>query len=158
MLIFTMVGTNTFASEESDHKVDESIVIGSFDGNLIDYMDSDDPLAKVVSNVRVNSYATYNTSKGVQVTTKLYVPSGVYPKPQFTSMGGVASVLLNSKTYRGNFFKTANGTATIEASTSTGAIGKKGNKGTVTVSGNATSLNALGGGGGFGISYPITIP
>lgn len=73
-------------------------------------------------------------------------------------MIGTTSVILNSKTTNKAFSKYASGTSTIDVNVSTGVTGNSGNKGTITVSGVATSKNALGGGGNFGISYPVTLP
>lgn len=52
MLVLSVGGINVFANEKN---IDESVIIGQFDGNITDYMDSDDPMCKVVSNVRINS-------------------------------------------------------------------------------------------------------
>lgn len=155
ILVLSVGGLNVFANEKN---IDEPVIIGEFDGNLSDYMESDEPMNKVVANVRINSYATYDKSKGIQVYAKLYVPALSFPKPQFTSMIGTTSVILNGKTTSKAFSKYASGTSTIEVNVNTGVTGKSGNKGTVTVSGVATALNALGGGGNFGISYPVTLP
>ena len=56
-----------------------------------------------------------------------------------------------------SFSKYEKGTPTISVNVNTGVKGKSGNKGTVNVSGAATALNTLAG-GGFGIAYPVTIP
>lgn len=158
ILVLSTGGLNIFANERITENTDEPVIIGSFDGNLSDYLDSDGPMAAVTSQVRINSYATYDKSKGIQVKSKLYVPATSFPKPQFTSMIGTASVRLNSKTTTKSFSKYEKGTSTISADVNTGVTGKSGTKGTITVSGAATSRNALAGGGGFGISYPVTIP
>ena len=50
------------------------IIIGEFDGLLADYLDPRAPMPAAVANVRINSYATYDSEDGVQVKVKLYVP------------------------------------------------------------------------------------
>ena len=69
-------------------------------------------------------------------------------------MTGTVTVNLNNKTKNTAFVETADGDATIESDVNTGVTGASGAKG----SGVATALNALFGGGVFGISYEIQIP
>lgn len=157
-MIFSLMTPGFAASAADKGMTEEPIIIGEYDGPLSECLDSDSAGLMVVSNVRVNSYATYDKNDGVQVYVKLYVPWYELPKPQFTSMGGTVSVYLNSKTTNTSFYKIANGDSTIDTSVDTDVTGSKGDQGTVTVSGVATSNNALDGGGAFGISYPITIP
>ena len=151
-----------YLDANSSTAVDESqqapIIIGEFDGLLADYLDPSVPMPTAVANVRINSYATYDSEDGVQVKVKLYVPWYDFPKPEFTGMTGTVTVNLNNKTKNTAFVETADGDATIESDVNTGVTGASGAKGTVTVSGVATALNALFGGGAFGISYEIQIP
>lgn len=145
----------TNAMEESQQT---PIIIGEFDGLLADYLDPNVPMPAAVANVRINSYATYDSEDGVQVKVKLYVPWFEFPKPEFTGMTGTVAVDLNNKTTSTAFAEIADGDATIESDVNTGVTGASGAKGTVTVSGVATALNALFGGDVFGISYEIQIP
>lgn len=151
-----------YLDANSSTAVDESqqapIIIGEFDGLLADYLDPSVPMPTAVANVRINSYATYDSEDGVQVKVKLYVPWYEFPKPEFTGMTGTVTVNLNNRTKNTAFVETADGDATIESDVNTGVTGASGAKGTVTVSGVATALNALFGGGAFGISYEIQIP
>lgn len=116
------------------------------------------PMPRAVANVRINSYATYDSDNGIQVKVKLYVPLLEFPKPQFTAMAGTVTVTMNRKTTNTAFAETANGDSTIESDVDTGVKGNSGDKGTVSVSGGATANNALAGGGAFAISYPVTLP
>ena len=151
-----------YLDANSSTAVDESqqapIIIGEFDGLLADYLDPSVPMPTAVANVRINSYATYDSEDGVQVKVKLYVPWYEFPKPEFTGMTGTVTVNLNNKTTNTAFVEIADGDATIESDVNTGVTGASGANGTVTVSGVATALNALLGGGVFGISYEIQIP
>lgn len=115
-------------------------------------------MPRAVANVRINSYATYDSDNGIQVKVKLYVPLLEFPKPQFTAMAGTVTVTMNRKTTNTAFAETANGDSTIESDVDTGVKGNSGDKGTVSVSGGATANNALAGGGAFAISYPVTLP
>lgn len=144
--------------DESTPPQQEPIIIGEFDGLLADYLDPSVPMPAAVANVRINSYATYDSEDGIQVKVKLYVPWYEFPKPEFTGMTGTVTVNLNNKTTNTAFVEVADGDATIESDVNTGVTGASGAKGTVTVSGVATALNALSGGGVFGISYEIQIP
>ena len=91
-----------YLDAKSSTAVDESqqapIIIGEFDGLLADYLDPSVPMPTAVANVRINSYATYDSEDGVQVKVKLYVPWYDFPKPEFTGMTGTVTVNLNNKT------------------------------------------------------------
>lgn len=158
VLVLSTGSLNIFANEKVSENTDEPVVIGSFDGKLSYCWDSDEPMPKIASRVRINSYATYDKRKGIQVSAKLYVPATSFPKAKFTSMIGTATVQLNGKKTNKSFSKYEKGTPTIAVNVNTGVTGKSGNKGTINVSGAATALNALAGGGGFSIAYPVTIP
>lgn len=157
-MIFS-TSTTSYAEEQKVENDPEPIIIGQYDGLLSECLDENEtlPLSEVV-NVRINSYATYDSKNGVQVKVKLYVPITEYPKPKFTAMVGTVSVLLNNKTTNTSFSKASAQKETIESDVNTGRTGKSDDKGTVAVSGTAYATNALSGGGVFSISYPITIP
>ena len=53
-------------------------------------------------NVRVNSYTTYDSKKGINVVVKLYVPTGG-TQPKFTGMTGTVTVNMNKKNTVKNF-------------------------------------------------------
>lgn len=148
----------TTNAEEVNKESAESIKIGEYDGLLSDCLVGDDIMLASVSNVRINSYATYDRNDGIKVVVKLYVPAFESPQPKFTSMTGTVSVLLNNRTSHTAFSKAAARTSTIQKTVNTGRTGQSGNRGTISVSGAATATNALAGGGAFAISYPITIP
>lgn len=134
------------------------VIIGEFDGWLSECLETEDTMTRAsVVNVRVNSYATYDSKKGINVIVKLYAPAGG-TQPKFTGMTGTVTVNMNKKNTVKNFSKVATGSKTISSTVKTGVTAKSGTKGTVTVSGGATALNALFGGGAFGISYGVTIP
>lgn len=155
-VVFSLNVVIAFAAEPDT--VQDSIIIGEYDGLLSDCMDSDSATSRTIANVRINSYATYDEDDGIQVHIKLYVPWYEFPKPEFTSMSGTVTVNLNSKASNTRFAEIAAGDDTIETDVDTGRTGKSGNKGTVSVSGVATADNALTGGGAFAISYAVTIP
>lgn len=160
-MIATLGSVTAFAATDANESISpqqESIIIGEFDGPLTDYLDPSVPMPIDVANVRINSYATYDSEDGVQVHVKLYVPWYDFPKPEFTGMAGTVTVDLNNKTTDTAFAEVADGEETIETDVNTGVKGTSGTEGTVTVSGAATALNALLGGGAFYISYEIQIP
>lgn len=136
----------------------QPVIIGEYDGYLSDVMIFDNATSRAISNVRINSYATYDEDDGIQVHVKLYVPWYEFPKPEFTGMTGSVSVLLNSKSSTTTFAELASGDETIETDVDTGRTGNSGDNGTISVSGIATSNNALADGGVFGITYSVTIP
>lgn len=139
---------------------EEPIIIGEFDGLLAECLDPDTPMPLILSvaNVRINSYATYDSRNGVQVTVKLYVPWYEFPKPQFTGMAGDVIVNLNNRSTSTHFVEFASGDETISSDVDTGRTATSGTRGTINVEGVATALNALTGGGVFAIGYEITIP
>lgn len=157
---FSLESINAFADEiNTDTASSEMpVVIGQYDGLLSEHWNPNTPMPAAVSNVRINSYATYHSTDGIQVNVRLYVPMLEYPKPQFTSMVGNVNVNLNNNYTNKTFIKGANGTATIETDVNTGVKGKSGNKGVVSISGTAYALNAINNGGVFSISYNVTIP
>ena len=106
----------------------------------------------------ITSYATYDSSKGIQVYVKLYVPWYYFTNPKFTSMSGSVVVKINSKNTTKWFSKTAKEASTIDKTVSTGVTASSGTKGTVTVSGTATGTNVASGAGAFYSSYSVTIP
>lgn len=66
-MIFSLM-TPSFATNMTDKNIkEEPIIIGEYDGLLSECLDSDSPELMVVSNVRINSYATYDKNKGVQI-------------------------------------------------------------------------------------------
>ena len=155
-MLITVSVVPAFAEEMSiDH---QPVIIGEYDGYLSDVMIADNTAGRAISNVRINSYATYDKEDGIQVHVKLYVPWYESPKPEFTGMSGTVSVLMNSKSTSTAFAELASGDETIETDVDTGRTGNSGDKGTISVSGVATANNALAGGGVFGITYSVTIP
>lgn len=153
--IFSLNIATTYAAEA---ETDQPIVIGEYDGWLSECIDAENPMTRAsVVNVRVNSYATYDSKKGINVVVKLYAPAGE-TQPKFTGMTGTVTVNMNKKNTVKSFSKVAAGSKTISSTVKTGVTGKSGTKGTVTVSGGATATNALFGGGAFAISYGVTIP
>lgn len=156
-MVFSMTAT-AFAAGPDAATNSEPVVIGRYDGLLSDCLLSDTPMPRAVANVRINSYATYDSDDGIQIKVKLYVPALEFPKPEFTSMTGNVTVSLNSRTTNTSFGAFANGDSTIESDVNTGRTGNTGDNGTVSVSGVATANNAIANGGIFAISYPVTIP
>lgn len=154
----SLTGVNAYAAQ-NETVSEQPVIIGEYDGLLSDclILNTPSPLASYV-NVRINSYATYDSTNGVQVKVKLYVPWYETPKPQFTGMTGTVTTKVGSTSKTKSFSKLANGTSTIEQDVNTGVKGTSGATGTVSVSGVATANNALAGGGAFAISYAITIP
>lgn len=142
----------------AEQDTEQQVIVGQFDGWLSECIDTENPMTRAsVVNVRVNSYATYDSKKGISVVVKLYAPAGG-TQPKFTGMTGTVTVNMNKKNTVKNFSKVATGSKTISSTVKTGVTAKSGTKGTVTVSGGATALNALFGGGAFAISYGVTIP
>ena len=88
----------------------------------------------------------------------MYVPWYEVPKPEFTSMSGIVKVDLNSRVTRTTFTEVASGDSTIDSDVDTGRTGETGDKGRINVFGVATANNAIANGGGFKISYSVTIP
>ena len=148
----------TTNAEEVDKTISQPVKIGEYDGWLSDCLVGEDIMLTSVSNVRINSYATYDRNNGIKVVVKLYVPAFESPQPEFTSMTGTVSVLLNNRTSHTAFSKAAARTSTIQKTVNTRRTGQSGDHGTISVSGAATATNALAGGGAFAISYPVTIP
>ena len=131
---------SAFAAENEDVTVRPPIVIGRYDGPLYG----------------VNSYATYDSKNGVQVHITLY--ASPFEDPQFTSMAGDVNVDLSGESTKTEFLEFADGERSIETDVDTGATGKKGDKGRISVEGVATANKSLSGGGEFNIAYSITIP
>lgn len=155
MMILSINVATTYAAET---ETNQPVIIGGFDGQLKDCIDTDDVMTYAsIVNVRVSSYATYDSKKGINVVVKLYAPAGG-TQPKFTGMSGSVNVKMNKKNTVKGFSKVAAKTKTIKSTVKTGVKAKSGTKGTVTVSGVATATNALFGGGAFGISYRVTIP
>lgn len=156
---------NYSKSDDITNNTDDSrpVIIGSYDGLLIDALDtesleSNEMTISSVAQVRINSYATYDSNKGIQVYVRLYVPLTSFPKPQFTSMIGTVTVNINGRLTTKTLAEYANGSSSIDGTVDTGVKGSKGTNGIISISGIATANNALSGGGGFGISYDFTIP
>ena len=159
-MLFSVSAVSAVAEEPATETTEtqQPIIIGEYDGYLTNVEFSDGTTGRLVANVRINSYATYDTQNGIQVHVKLYVPWYEFPKPEFTSMTGTVNVLMNNSSSNTAFAEIANGEKTIETDVNTGRTGNSGNSGTVSVTGVATANNALAGGGAFAISYPVTIP
>ena len=98
--------------------------------------------SRSISNVRIYSYATYDRSTGIKVHIKLYVPAWESPQPEFTAMSGIVSTTMHNRTEQKGYYATALGEKTISTDVSTGVYGASGEKGTINVSGVATSNNA----------------
>lgn len=111
-----------------------------------------------ITNVYVNSYASYEKDIGVNVVTELYVPQAKSVNPQFTRISGNVTVIFNGNTTMHYFGATADYAEAIASAVNTGIVGNHGDKGTIIVSGTAFSENAVAGGGAFIRSYEITIP
>lgn len=161
VMVVSISSVTAFAAESNtstDNTNAQEQVIGEYDGLLSDCYTGNALLAASVANVRINSYATYDKNDGITVTVKLYVPWYEFPKPQFTGMIGSVLVTLSNSGTQKSFAEIANGDETISTDVDTGVKGNSGDQATVSVSGVATALNALGGGGVFAISYPVTIP
>ena len=159
LVIATVLSFNcstSFAAESNSNTTNYAKIIGEYDAPLSQCYRG--KLSSSVSNVRVRSYAKYDEDDGITVTVKLYVPWYESPKPKFTGMAGKVDVVLNNDTTSTTFYETADGDSTISSDVDTGVTGNSGDSGTISVAGLATSENALGGGGAFAISYPITIP
>lgn len=88
---------------DSNYNHTENNIIGEYDGP-INQVNNISPFS-VVANVRINSYATYDSENGINIYVKLYCP--LYPifNPKFTSMAGQTSVKINDKTTKKNFYK-----------------------------------------------------
>ena len=119
---------SAFAAENEDVTVQPPIVIGRYDGPLYGFEDSGEP----------------NPSP--------------FEDPQFTSMAGDVNVDLSGESTKTEFLEFADGERSIETDVDTGATGKKGDKGRISVEGVATANKSLSGGGEFNIAYSITIP
>lgn len=156
-MVFSLTGT-AFAAGPEATTDSGSVVIGQYDGLLSDCLVSDTPMPRAVANVRINSYATYDSNDGIQIKVKLYVPVLEFPKPEFTSMTGNVTVSLHSRATNTSFGAFANGKSTIESDVNTGRTGNTGDNGSISVSGVATANNAIASGGLFAISYPVSIP
>lgn len=152
-LVSTLNCQTTYAKEYNN----EEIIIGEYDGPLQDFSVQTNN-SRSISNVRIYSYATYDRSTGIKIHIKLYVPAWESPQPEFTAMSGIVSTTMHNRTEQKGYYATALGEKTISTDVSTGVYGASGEKGTINVSGVATSNNALGNGGGYSISYAITIP
>ena len=62
--IFSLNIATTYAAEA---ETDQPIVIGEYDGWLSECIDTENPMTRAsVVNVRVNSYATYDSKKGIK--------------------------------------------------------------------------------------------
>ena len=153
------VGISAFAADTTSvdkvkSSTDATQIVGEYNGVIHTTGLSTDSVA----NVRINSYATYSKSDGIQVHVELYVPWYEFANPKFTSMEGIVAVKMNNKTTKTSFFETANEESTISTDVSTGVKGSSGDKGTVTVTGTATAVNALNNSGAFSISYSVKLP
>lgn len=154
------VGISAFAADTNSvnkaksKTADSTQIIGEYNGVVHKTGISTDSVA----TVRINSYATYSKSDGIKVHIKLYVPWYEFANPKFTSMEGMVAVDMNKKTTNTSFVETANEESTISTDVSTGVKGSSGDKGTVTVTGTATAVNALSQHGGFHISYAVKLP
>ena len=73
-------------------------------------------------------------------------------------MAGDVNVDLSGESTKTEFLEFADGERSIETDVDTGATGKKGDKGRISVEGVATANKSLSGGGEFNIAYSITIP
>lgn len=156
-MIFSLNGLTAFADELD--AMQEPVIIGEYDGFLSECLDCDSELHGTSPvNIWVRSYATYDKNNGIQVYVKLYVPWYEVPKPEFTSMSGIVKVDLNSRVTRTTFTEVASGDSTIDSDVDTGRTGETGDKGRINVFGVATANNAIANGGGFKISYSVTIP
>lgn len=111
-----------------------------------------------ITNIYQHCYATYDETDGIGIVTELYVAEGENVQPKFTELNGVAVVELGDQQEYVYFGGSPAQTHSIGSSLKTGILGHSGEKGTVTVSGTAYAVNALGGGGSFTITYGITIP
>lgn len=147
---------SAFAAENEDVTVQPPIVIGRYDGPLYGFEDSGEPNPRIITTARVNSYATYDSKNGVRVHITLY--ASPFEDPQFTSMAGDVNVDLSGESTKTEFLEFADGERSIETDVDTGATGKKGDKGRISVEGVATANKSLSGGGEFNIAYSITIP
>lgn len=157
-VLFSVKNSSVYAAEGiNDITEEQEVVIGKYDGPLNDCLISNST-TRDVSNVRVNSFATYSKSAGITVYIQLYVPPFETPQPEFLSMSGVVSTTMHNRTEQDSYYTTANGTPTISANVSTGVMGASGEKGDIKIAGVATAKNALGFGGGYSIAYPVTIP
>ncbi len=109
-------------------------------------------------NVYVNGYATYDTEKGVQVVTELYVPESEKLVPELTRVSGWVILILNGE--RTVHYLGTEGEALDAAAlaVSTGITGNSGDRGTVIIGGSACADNAAGGAGSFAVVFDITIP
>lgn len=155
-----LMGMGTvFAVEESAGmpiKSGEEQIIGEYDGLLSDVIGVDATQQIGFVNVRIRSYAQYDTSGGVQVHIKLYTPD-LFTNARFTGMTGTVEVLLH-RTSTNTFSEFEDGVETIETDVDSGNVASSGTKGYVNVYGVATAYTALAGGGVFSISYEVTIP
>ncbi len=111
-----------------------------------------------MTNIHVNSYATYDEKDGIQVTAEMYVPESEKIKPQFTEVDGVATIRLGDQVTNLYFGASADSSEVIGAALKTGIVGTSGEKGSVTMRGVARSENAVAGAGSFTVTYSITIP
>lgn len=111
-----------------------------------------------MTNVRVNAYATYDTEKGVQSVTEMYVSEKEDTKPQFTALHGRVLMVFPEEENSFYFGAAEDGTEAIASAISTGVLGSKGQKATMILGGSAYADNAVAGGGSFAITYEITIP
>ncbi|WP_448920941.1 hypothetical protein [Eubacterium sp.] len=148
-----------YVSNEAYRKnYNKNSVIGEYDGVAFESSNGISTYLTAKANVRINSYATYDSEKGINVYVKLYCP--LYPifNPKFTSMAGQVSVKILDKKTNKQFTKSANKSSTIEKTVKTGVKAKSLTKGKVSVSGIANAEEALDGGGAFAITYDIQIP
>lgn len=151
------VNMHYVSDETYKRNYDEAIVIGEYDGVAFDSSNKIS-IKSVAANVRIKSYATYDSEKGINVYIKLYCPLSPVFNPKFTSMAGKVSVKILDKKTNKEFTKSANKSSTIEKTVKTGVKAKSLTTGKVSVSGIATAEEALNGGGAFAISYDIQIP
>lgn len=154
-LFTSLVATSALAASYDSDAKDEPVIIGQYDGPLTVTARG---IEVPTSNVRIRSTATYDKDDGVQVSIELYTPALEFPKAKFKSMAGTVDVEIGRTTTSKAFYESANGDTTISTDVNTGATGRSGASGTVSVAGYATAENALNNGGAFGISYDIVIP
>ncbi|MFZ2540014.1 MAG: hypothetical protein WAX04_14130 [Oscillospiraceae bacterium] len=158
--LFATMGTSVFASDgsQSVFLTGETVqIIGGYDGKISDVIGIYNAQQRELINVRINSSATYDKKKGIQVKVKLYTP-GLTTNAKFNYMSGTVDVAINDNITSTAFTQSAENAKTIKTDVDTGVTASSGTKGTVSVDGIALATNALSGGGGFAISYEIKIP
>lgn len=63
VLVLSTGSLNIFANERVSENTDEPVVIGSFDGKLSDCWDSDEPMPKIASQVRIKAFIAHFRKK-----------------------------------------------------------------------------------------------